>query len=102
MTDLFVIIRKDGPDSAQARKEHLQAHMAYSEENFERFMIGGPMRETTYAMPVGSVMIIKAESLDDARAFADEDPFAKAGAFASTEVYYFRAGLGEWIGGKSW
>ena len=102
MTDLFVVIRKDNPDSAEARKEHLQAHMAYSENNLARFMIGGPMREATDEMPVGSVMIIKAESLDDARAFVNEDPFAKAGAFASTEVYYFKAGLGEWIGGKSW
>jgi uncharacterized protein YciI len=103
MADLYLVIRTDAPDSLDARKAAVAAHMTYSEDNEHRFMIGGGLRAGCATDPaLGSAMIVKGDSVEEVRAFCDEDPFARAGVFARTDIYFFRPGIGEWIGGKIW
>jgi uncharacterized protein YciI len=42
----------------------------------------------------GSLLILEAESLEDARAFNLDDPYQKAGLFASVQVTAFKATIG--------
>ena len=43
---------------------------------------------------MGSVMIIEAEGLEAAKVLMDNDPYAKAGLFQSTELRPWRAAIG--------
>lgn len=102
MADYFLIIRRDAPGSVECRKAAMAAHLKFSEDNAHRFLVGGALRTDPGGPAEGSAMIIKADNLEDARAFADQDPFESAGVYADTEIKVFRAGIGEWIGGKVW
>ena len=102
MHDYYLIVRKDAPGSDEKRQALLAAHLSFSEDYEDRFLIGGALRPGPDAPAEGSAMIIKASSLEDAQAFADLDPFSSAGVYAETKIQLFRAGIGEWIGGKVW
>jgi uncharacterized protein YciI len=60
------------------------AHFAYAREtNVVR--LGGPFLDAQGNM-AGSLIIFEAADLDAARAWAANDPYAKAGLFARTDV----------------
>lgn len=102
MENLFLIVRCDGPDSSDKRLEAMQAHLKYSTDNEHRFMVGGALRIQSDQAAVGSAMVIKAHDMDDARTFADADPFAAIGVYETTEIYIFNTGIGTWIGERAW
>ena len=102
MHDYYLIIRTDAPGSAEKRQAAMAAHLKYSEDHEDRFLIGGATRPGPDAPADGSTMIITASSLEDAQVFADLDPFSSAGVYADTQIKLFRAGIGKWIGGKVW
>ncbi len=47
--------------------------------------MAGPFLDSD-GKPNGSLVILKAETIDEARAIAAEDPYAKAGLFAHVEI----------------
>ena len=44
--------------------------------------------------PVGSMFIVEADDAAAAKALADQDPYAKAGLFAATEIKPWRLVIG--------
>lgn len=83
---LVSIYCTDKPDSTQLRADTRPAHLAYIESFIDRVIIGGPMLTDDESAPVGSLLIIDFDTLADAQVFADGDPYAKAGLFASVAV----------------
>ena len=51
--------------------------------------IGGPMLGADGGTPVGSMIVIEAESLEAAKAWAALDPYAKAGLWQSVSIRPF-------------
>ena len=82
---LFALICTDKPGSLPIRQEHRPQHLAYLQSLGSRLAIAGPFTAEDGTMN-GSLLVVEADSLDGARAIAAEDPFAKAGLFASVEV----------------
>jgi len=82
----FVILGFDGPDGEAKRKIHRPAHLAKMEplDKAGRVVLAGPLTDKT-----GSLIIIEAASLEEARRFADEDPYTIHGVFARVEVHPF-------------
>jgi len=82
----FVILGFDGPDGEAKRKIHRPAHLANLEPLVRqgRVVLAGPLTDKT-----GSLIVIEAESLAEAQAFADTDPYTVQGVFASVEVHPF-------------
>lgn len=82
----FVILGFDGPDSEAKRKIHRPAHLAKMEplDKAGRVVLAGPLTDKT-----GSLIIIEAGSLEEARRFADEDPYTIHGVFERVEVHPF-------------
>ncbi|WP_416877502.1 YciI family protein [Litorimonas sp.] len=93
----FLIVRTDADDSAEKRLAAMDAHIKYTVENKHRFCVGGAIRHDPNADALGSAMIIQANSLENARAFASLDPFDKTGVYARTDVWQFNVGVGEWL-----
>ncbi len=84
---LFVLIGRDGPDGLALRKRHRDAHLANLQPlvDASRVRFAGPIR-TEDGSPCGSVVVFEATDLAAARAFAETDPYAINGVFASVEV----------------
>lgn len=82
----FVILGFDGPDGEAKRKIHRPAHLANLEPLVRqgRVVLAGPFTDKT-----GSLIVIEADSLAEAQALADTDPYTVHGVFARVEVHPF-------------
>ncbi len=83
---LFALICTDKPDGLPIRKANRPDHLAYLESLGDTLLFAGPFTEEDGQTMNGSLIVIDAESLREARAIADGDPFAKAGLFESVDI----------------
>ena len=83
----FVIIGWDGPEAQDKRPIHRQTHLERLKKLNEqgKLICAGPFADKT-----GSLIIIEADSLGEAEAFAREDPYVLEGIFQRTEVHPFK------------
>ena len=91
---LFLILCTDRPNVRDLRATTRPAHLAYLAEGEVKVRIGGPMLDEADDGPQGSILVVEAADIAAARAFATEDPYAKAGLFASVEVRPWRLAVG--------
>jgi len=93
----YAIISDDVPNSlplrAGARAAHLARLQALGDEG--RLLIAGPHPAIDAADPgpagfTGSLVVVDFPSLDDARAWADSDPYVEAGVYQRVTVKPFR------------
>ena len=94
---LYAIIGEDRTDSLSARlaarPAHLERLQALQEEG--RLLLAGPCPAIDSADPgpagfVGSVIVADFDSLQDARAWADADPYVAAGVYARVDILPFK------------
>ncbi|MDQ0315179.1 YciI family protein [Amorphus orientalis] len=91
---LYIAICQDKPDAGDIRANTRPDHLAWLERNAEKVKLGGPLTSEDGSISVGSMIIVEDETLEGARAFFAEDPYANAGLFASVAVVPFRATVG--------
>lgn len=93
----YAILGRDAPDSLErrlaVRPAHLERLNAMLAEG--RLALAGPLPAIDSPDPGpagfrGSLMVVEFPSLEDAKAWADADPYVAAGVFAAVEVYPFR------------
>ena len=93
----YVIIAEDNPDTLEqrlaARPRHLERLTTLSEQ--DRLLVAGPNPAIDSEDPgksgfTGSVLIVKFDSLKDAREWADKDPYIEAGVYKSVTVKPFK------------
>ncbi len=82
----FVILGFDGPEGEARRKVHRPAHLERMEtlDAQGRVILAGPLTDK-----VGSLIVIEAESQEEAEAFANQDPYTVNGVFERVEVHPF-------------
>ena len=80
----------DKPNSLQVRQDNRPVHLEYLDANKDKLMAGGAVLDDA-GVPYGSVLIVDTDDKAEAEAFAANDPFAKAGLFATVEVTAWRA-----------
>jgi len=94
---LYAIIAQDVDNSLGKRKETRPAHLerlnALLDEG--RLILAGPHPAIDCEDPgeagfSGSLIVAEFESLEDAKAWADEDPYNHAGIYSSVTVKPFR------------
>ena len=83
---IFAIIGHDGPDGQEKRKVHRQAHLDRMTvlDNAGQVILAGPFTDKT-----GSLIVIYVPSLEEARAFIDNDPYVTKGIFSRYEIHPF-------------
>lgn len=89
----YAIICEDKPNSLALRMETRPAHLAALQllQDEGRILTAGPLPAIDSENPgdngfTGSVIIAEFDSLSDATAWADNDPYAVAGIFANVVV----------------
>ncbi|MEO0879456.1 MAG: YciI family protein [Pseudomonadota bacterium] len=99
----FIIIAKDKPDSLPLRKATRPSHLQYLKTAKTPLRLGGPVLSILETdappgeTPFGSVLIIEADSIDEAREFSANDPYTKAGLFESVEITRYEMVAGDLI-----
>lgn len=85
---LYALIGRDGPNGAELRKRHREAHLAGMEplDAAGRIRHAGPLRDESGA-PCGSLVVFEASDLAAAQAQAAGDPYVTEGVFESHEVF---------------
>ncbi|MEP3348545.1 MAG: YciI family protein [Marinomonas sp.] len=94
---LYSIIGEDVPNSLSARQSARPAHLARLEElkNAGRLIVAGPNPAIDPNDPgeagfTGSVVIAEFPSLEEAKAWADADPYVAAGVYQTVTVKPFK------------
>lgn len=89
---LHVIIGHDGPESAEKRNQNRPQHLVHLNKlNGEgRIAYAGPIRDDADERSIGSVIVLSAASLQEARSIVDEDPYVVGGVFESVTVSPFK------------
>ncbi|MBS3934684.1 MAG: YciI family protein [Sulfuritalea sp.] len=94
---LYLILGADAPDSLERRLAARPAHLERLQALFAagRLVLAGPCPAIDSPDPgpagfSGSLIVAEFPSLDEARAWADADPYVAAGVFASVSVKPFR------------
>ena len=88
---LFALICNDKPGHLETRLANRDAHVAYLKET--RAVLAGPFLSDEGEMN-GSLVVIEAETRDGAEAWAQGDPYAKAGLFESVTIRPWKRVLG--------
>jgi uncharacterized protein YciI len=83
---LYALICTDKPGALALRKEKRPEHVAHLKSLGDRLILAGPFTEEDGESMNGSLVIVEAESLDEAKALSEQDPFFKHGVFESIEV----------------
>lgn len=92
----YVIYSRDSEDSLAARASSREAHLARVHTLLDegRLLLAGPRPAIDAADPgpagfEGSLIVARFDSLEDARTWADADPYVAAGVYDSVEVSPF-------------
>lgn len=93
----YAIMSEDVEDSLERRRQAREAHIARLEQLREegRLLLAGPYPAVDGEDPgpagfTGSLVIAEFPSYDDARAWADADPYVEAGVYHSVTVKPFK------------
>lgn len=73
---LYVIYCKDDPSTPTRRDEFYAAHRAYLNDAPIKIVVAGPYTAIDSDTKVGSMLVVEAESLEQAENFQKNDPFA--------------------------
>ena len=92
---LFLINARDKAGATELRLANLQAHLEWAGESSHRIAMAGPVLTDDGKTMIGSTFVIEFDSLDEAKAWAAQDPYAKAGVFGQTEIRPFLWVIGD-------
>lgn len=82
----FLIYTQDVEGGAEIRKEQLQAHLDYLDQNVTRLIASGGIMNIEGTRPIGGLIIVDVDTEEEALAFAKADPFGAAGLFKEIRV----------------
>ncbi len=87
---LFLIRCIDKPGYTPIRTESRPRHLDYMDGFKDHVRFAGPILNDKTESPMGSVFILEFTDRGEAERFAADDPYAKAGLFASVEIAQVR------------
>ena len=79
----------DRTDAGDIRQQHREAHIAYRKGLGDKLLLAGPLLSED-GKPVGSLVLLEAGSLADAKTVAHADPYAAAGLFDQILVHGYK------------
>ena len=91
---MFLLLCTDKPGARDLRAATREAHLAYLAEHAGVVKLGGPWLDEADGGPLGSMLLVEAQDPAAARAFAEADPYARAGLFADVQVRPWRLVVG--------
>ena len=91
---VFTLLCHDRDDGLALRMETRPVHLDYIAGAGDQVLLAGALLNEA-GEPGGSLIVIEAENADAARAFADNDPYARAGVFKKVDIAPYRIVAGK-------
>jgi len=98
----FLVTCLDGKMSAENRRTHLEGHLHHVEQNWRSYITAGPIRNPGGEEIIGSVFLILADTLEDAKTLMQRDPYITCGMYETIDYHDFTNSIGLFPGGKIW
>lgn len=95
----FAVYCLDKEDGLPRRLDSRPAHVDYLKSLGTRLKLAGPLLDDAGENPAGSLLIIEADSLEEARTLVAGDPYGAADVFKSVVVRPWRSFTGQWLEG---
>lgn len=92
---LFILNARDKADALDIRMANRPAHLDWAKAAGDKVRMAGPVFADDGKTFAGSVFVLEMESLQAVKAWAAEDPYARAGLFETVEIKPFAWVLGE-------
>jgi len=86
---LFLVNARDKTGSSELRLANRQDHLQWASGFSDKIAMAGPVLSDDGENMIGSTFVIEFETIAEAREWATEDPYAKAGLFDRTEIIPF-------------
>lgn len=86
---IYIFSLIDKPDSGALRQRVRPEHKAYLAAMADRIAFAGPLVTDDGQTMLGSLLAIDFESRDAAHAWLADEPFTRAGLYASTSIHAF-------------
>lgn len=93
----YMIIGEDYPDSLESRGAAREAHLARITKLADdgRVLVAGPLPAVDSDDPgsagfTGSLLVVEFSSIEDAQAWAEQDPYVVGGVYKSVTVKPFK------------
>lgn len=86
---LFAIHCLDKPLSTGLRAVTRDAHLGYVAGSGDKIVIAGPLFSEDGERMAGSLIVLEAASLEEARLWNAHDPYTKVGLFESVDIRPF-------------
>jgi len=87
---LYAFVLTDKPASAALRVRVRPEHKDYLAQVADRIALAGPLLDDDRQTMVGSLLVIDFHDRDAALAWLQQEPFTRAGLYATTQVDAFR------------
>ena len=91
----FLINARDKANALELRMANRPAHLEWAKSHMDRILMLGPVFGDDGETFAGSSGVVEFDSLQDAKDWAAQDPYAKAGLFQSVEIVPFKWLLGD-------
>lgn len=98
----YLVVCRDGRDTAEPRASRLKGHLDHVEKHWKRYVTAGPIREPGGDALVGSVFLVLADDLEDAKTLMAGDPYITSGMYETITYNELSNSIGQYIGGKIW
>jgi uncharacterized protein YciI len=89
---LYVLYMEDRPRSAEIRAAEREAHLAYLDRHKDILVLGGALLADDGTTRIGSMLVLNVPGREAAEAFSMNEPFRRAGLFASVRITRMRRG----------
>jgi uncharacterized protein YciI len=86
---LFTMFMMDKPKHQALRQQVRPEHRAYLAQAAHRMAFAGPLTSDDSQDMIGSLLVMDFESREAAQAWLAQEPFMKAGLFASVSIHAF-------------
>jgi uncharacterized protein YciI len=87
---MYAIVCFDRPDSSALRDAHRAAHQEFLQQQSEKVVFGGPLKNTPEGASTGALIVVSCASRKEAEAFIAGDPFYRNGVYESVAVRAFK------------
>lgn len=86
---IFIFVLIDRPQASKVRAEVRPAHKAYLGQKAEQIAFAGPLTADDGIEMIGSILAIDFPDRMSASTWMEQEPFNRAGLYASIQIYPF-------------
>lgn len=83
---MYVVFFEDEGSAATQREKHMQAHLAFLEQNADRITAEGPLRDPRSGLPSGGLWTVNCDNEDEVWQLVKNDPFWPTGLRKSVDI----------------